>query len=249
MAIYYTSDAHFFHEDIIGACNRPFSDVDSMNAALVERWNVKVNENDEVYIVGDFGVCDEKQAEQLIDTVNKLHGRKHLITGNHDSALLQSIPKLASSFESISQMAKIRDGRNSVTLCHYPMMEWEGFDNKRSYLVYGHIHNFRSSRYWPLLCMYGNALNAGVDVNSYEPCTLGELIANNKRWKNEAADGENVFLSIDQGLAFEAERVFAAEKRTLAEGVSDYLVEIIERGTSKTEDLFAGFDETDRNNW
>ena len=55
---YFTSDLHFGHSNIIKLCNRPFADVESMDAALIENWNKKVKKNDTVYVLGDI-VADE----------------------------------------------------------------------------------------------------------------------------------------------------------------------------------------------
>lgn len=53
--IFYTSDLHFCHSNIIKLCNRPFNNVDEMNSVLVSKWNERVNKNDIVYILGDIG--------------------------------------------------------------------------------------------------------------------------------------------------------------------------------------------------
>ena len=36
--LYFTSDHHFGHANIIGYCNRPFGDVEAMNRGLVDNW-------------------------------------------------------------------------------------------------------------------------------------------------------------------------------------------------------------------
>jgi calcineurin-like phosphoesterase family protein len=51
------------------------------------------------------------------------------------------------------------------------------------YLVYGHIHNRKNDTYWPLLRTMENALNAGVEVNGYQPVTFDELIVNNRDYR------------------------------------------------------------------
>ena len=46
--VYYISDLHFGHANIIKLCNRPFSDVNEMNEALIANWNNKVTNGDTV---------------------------------------------------------------------------------------------------------------------------------------------------------------------------------------------------------
>ena len=40
--LFFTSDHHFGHDNIIKFCNRPFEDVREMNQVLIERWNKKI---------------------------------------------------------------------------------------------------------------------------------------------------------------------------------------------------------------
>ncbi|MDO5358956.1 MAG: hypothetical protein Q4E80_06235 [Slackia faecicanis] len=54
MSIYYISDTHFGHANIIRLSNRPFLDIAEMNAELIARWNAKVTDDDDVYMLGDF---------------------------------------------------------------------------------------------------------------------------------------------------------------------------------------------------
>ena len=52
--IFFTSDLHFGHKNIIKFDNRPFFDVSDMNKELIKRWNNKVTKDDVVYVCGDF---------------------------------------------------------------------------------------------------------------------------------------------------------------------------------------------------
>lgn len=51
---YYIADMHLGHQNVIALDNRPFKNADEMDWELIRRWNQQVNENDHVYIVGDF---------------------------------------------------------------------------------------------------------------------------------------------------------------------------------------------------
>lgn len=55
--IYYTSDLHFGHTNIIKYENRPFKNIEMMQDELIRRWNNKVkSENDHIYILRRFCV-------------------------------------------------------------------------------------------------------------------------------------------------------------------------------------------------
>ena len=85
-------------------------------------------------------------------------------------------------FESISFYEEINDNGRLVVLCHYPLMDWL-HSKKGTYMVHGHTHAAKTMPYWNMIRDTQNLLNAGVDVNHLAPCTLDELIANNKIFK------------------------------------------------------------------
>lgn len=70
--IYFTSDLHLGHKNIIRLCNRPFSSIEEMDAVLIENWNRKVHQNDTVYILGDLMFRSEKPPEEYL---RQLKGR------------------------------------------------------------------------------------------------------------------------------------------------------------------------------
>ena len=64
--IYYTSDLHLGHSNVIKHCNRPFANADEMDTVLIKNWNDKVSRNDIVYIVGDFLFRAKRLAEEYL---------------------------------------------------------------------------------------------------------------------------------------------------------------------------------------
>jgi calcineurin-like phosphoesterase family protein len=175
---YYTSDLHLGHANIIRFCNRPFENLDAMNEALIANWNARVTPRDTVYIIGDFMYRIGDEAELLL---GRLRGQKHLILGNHDSAWTKKVP-LEKYFQSVARLSVINTGFCKATLCHYPMMSFEG-----RFLIHGHIHNQTNDTYWPLLRTMENALNTSVEVNDYRPVSFDELVANNKTFRENTA--------------------------------------------------------------
>lgn len=79
--IFFTSDLHFGHKNIIRFDNRPFSTVEEMDEALIRNWNAKVSDEDTVYVLGDISWYNDAKTSEII---NSLHGHKILIKGNHD---------------------------------------------------------------------------------------------------------------------------------------------------------------------
>jgi len=133
--IFYIADCHFGHENIIAFDKRPFENVDDMNEKMKDNWNDVVSKNDLIYILGDFMW---RFKDEDFEFVKGLNGRKRLIKGNHD--LSTHSKKFKSLFETIDDYAKIKDGKNTVILSHYPMIAFEGSYGGRNIHLYGHVH-------------------------------------------------------------------------------------------------------------
>ena len=177
--IFFTSDLHIGHKNIIKLCNRPFSSLEEMDESLIENWNQVVTNGDTIYVVGDLMFRTQTDPNCIL---TRLKGKKHLIVGNHDNSWLNKV-NADTYFKSIERYVEISDGKRKLALCHYPMMTWGG-TGKGSYLIHGHIHNNRDAAYWPLLASMPHALNASVEVNQYQPVTFEQLVVNNEAFKS-----------------------------------------------------------------
>lgn len=173
---YYISDVHFGHENVLELCNRPFSSIAEMDERLIENWNRRVHKDDRVYILGDLIFRAETAPEEYL---RRLKGKKYLILGNHDKSWIDKVD-LTKYFEWTGRMDVVNTGRGKATLCHFPMLDFEG-----SYLIHGHIHNRTDEKYWQFLRDSERTLNAGVDINDFQPVTFEELVENNARFKAE----------------------------------------------------------------
>ena len=164
--IYYTSDLHFGHKNILKYEPRPWADIEQMDQGLIERWNSKVQNEDTVFILGDLTFY--KDERKNIELVSQLKGHKHLIIGNHDYYVKEKY--LNKYFESIQHYKRIQDQGREVILFHYPIFNWDK-QQFGSYHLYGHVHSQQE-----LQLRIPNAFNAGVDVNNWYPVTLDELL-------------------------------------------------------------------------
>lgn len=159
MSVFFTSDLHFSHEKIIQYCSRPWASRDEMDLGLVERWNSTVGEGDDVYILGDMFFCGPERAHAILDA---LHGRKHLVLGNHDHRIRKN-KELQQRFTSVlPDLCTMKIDDQLVIMCHFPLLSWE---NQRygSFMLHGHTHG--------ALKFDGDVrrLDVGTDVHDYRP--------------------------------------------------------------------------------
>lgn len=130
MAIWFTSDTHFQHANIIKYCNRPFENVTEMNEHLVTRWNDRVHDGDIVVHVGDVGMGNYVDAEPFL---SRLRGRKVLCAGNHDSKNYRKL--LGSLGWAVLDKLIVND----VLIRHYPLQHDECCDDW-TLVIHGHSH-------------------------------------------------------------------------------------------------------------
>lgn len=176
--IFYTSDLHFFHYNILRICNRPFVSLEEMHKTIINKWNAKVGENNIVYILGDLSYkCED--ITKLHDILLRLNGHKILIQGNHDFKWIKNFRntyprELEKIFDEITYYKEILDNQRQVVLFHYPIEDYN-HQYHGGYHLYGHVHN-ADNGYKKILKRF----NVGVDVNDFEPKTLDELISINE---------------------------------------------------------------------
>lgn len=184
---WYIADMHLGHTNVLRFDNRPFENIEVMNDVLVENWNHKVVENDDIWIVGDFCYRSGNDPSYFL---RQLKGKKHLIVGNHDRATLNSKNALK-HFVSIERIDYVKDSNKDVVMCHYPIAEWHGSRHGAIH-IYGHIHSRVEDETFKYMSQIENALNAGCMINNYEPVNLLELIDNNRRFQQTVEEKKNL---------------------------------------------------------
>ena len=168
--IYFTSDLHFYHKNIIKYAKRPFDSVEEMNEKLIKNWNNRIKSEDEVYILGDFTM---KGTEYAADILSKLKGKKYLIKGNHDNFVNQETFD-NSLFEWVKDYFELQYNNQSFIMFHYPIEEWNHFFRGAIHL-HGHQHN--SPEYNILNEEKGlKKYDVGVDANYMKPVSIEDII-------------------------------------------------------------------------
>ena len=114
--IWFTSDTHFGHENVLRLADRPWSTVAQMNDDMVASINGKVAVDDELYILGDFSFkMTVQDAHELRKSI--ACRRVHLLLGNHDKDWTQ--PAVADAFiQDFSLLAAQRPALN------HPLRGW-----------------------------------------------------------------------------------------------------------------------------
>jgi calcineurin-like phosphoesterase family protein len=126
MAVFFTSDTHFGHAGARALYRRPFGSVAEMDATMVDRWNVTVGADDEVWHLGDFALGMPEAA--MVELLARLHGRKHLITGNNDPAATTSL----TGWSSVQPYAEIELDGFGIVQCHYAFRTWRNMSRAGS---------------------------------------------------------------------------------------------------------------------
>lgn len=164
---FFTSDLHFYHNNIIKFCNRPFGSVEHMNQGLIDNWNMVVGKKDHIWILGDFSFGTYEQTEEILAQLN---GIKHLIVGNHDRK--GRAEKLFNTdwkkwFVEKHDYFRLKVNGCKFVLCHFPFKSWE-----RGYInLHGHLHNTPDTYEYK----WGQ-YEVGVDLNNYAPILLEDVI-------------------------------------------------------------------------
>ena len=172
VALFFTSDSHFNHLNIIKFCNRPFKDVEEMNEKLIENWNKVVPKDGIVFHLGDFAFGGNWN-----DIINRLNGKIHLIIGNHDNKSMKQ--SYMDKFESVEYQMLLKIGERYVYLNHYPFLCYGGtYRNDAVWQLYGHVHSYPGNTGKDkdrLIHTFPFQYDVGVDNNNYFPISWKEV--------------------------------------------------------------------------
>lgn len=167
MTIFFCSDHHFGHSNILtfknedGSNVRTFESVEEMNNHIVERHNAVVRPNDKVYFLGDVAF-----SHRNLFYLGSMHGEKVLIKGNHDTCKLSQYEPYFKDVRAVHQM-------KGLVMAHIPIHP--DSLGRWGYQVHGHLHSNhvldakgkRDKRYF----------NVSMEVINFTPVSLEELMA------------------------------------------------------------------------
>lgn len=180
--IWFTSDPHYGHRNIIKYSHRPFLfdkqkgfvdqnlDVNAMDEALIQNHNSVVKPQDRVYFLGDFAFY--KDQRKTIDVLRRLNGSKVLVCGNHDEYLSDDVLAMFSSVHDYLEI-NVPDkdnsrGKQKIVLLHYSMNVWNK-SHHSSWHLFGHSHGSLADNPNSL------SFDVGVDSHNYTPISYDQV--------------------------------------------------------------------------
>lgn len=162
--VFFTSDTHYGHANIIKYCNRPYVSPVEMDADLIAKHNAKVPEDGLLFHMGDYSLSGLNNARAVR---RQLNGEVILIKGNHEKDAL-ALGKEA--FTNIYDVALISIEGQRIWLSHYAHRVWPA-SHQGSWHLYGHTHNTLPDLADSL------SIDCGVDAHKFEPLSFYELKA------------------------------------------------------------------------
>lgn len=159
--LFFTSDQHFGHSNVISFCDRPFANVDEMDEELIARHNAVIPPAATVFMLGDLSFHPNQRTMEI---VTELNGFKYLILGNHDAGLSRYVLDL---FEGVANYHELSVRSRKVVLCHFPFRSWNNMAHGALNL-HGHCHGKLEEQ--------RNQFDVGVDVWSYTPVPYDHIL-------------------------------------------------------------------------
>jgi calcineurin-like phosphoesterase family protein len=209
MNIYFTSDTHYHHKNIVRGTSdwedksrcRDFDTLEEHNKVIVDNINAVVKENDILYHLGDWSFGGK---EQIYNFRKQLNCKTiHLILGNHDqyikiSDFWKGIGD-AKMFSSVNDKLQVKYANKLFILNHFAERVWDK-SHKGSIMLHGHSHGtldklqpeFTSPTWIGDNYFIKNykTMDVGIDTHSeFRPYHLGEIL--------DIMDKKEILLNVD----------------------------------------------------
>lgn len=167
MTVWFTSDWHLDHHNIIVYCTRPFENKTKMNNTILRHYRDMVADEDEVYFIGDLSLRGPDNFNWYKNIFSKLPGTKHLILGNHDRLSPWQYEDAGFMTVHTALHLELLD----LYLVHDPA---KTLVRRDKLWICGHVHNLFGQM------IRRNVVNVCVDVWKFKPVSLEQILAVSK---------------------------------------------------------------------
>lgn len=166
MAVFFSSDIHFGHDNLrkfYPKTRGSFPSVEALDAHIIKEWNARIAPGDDVFILGDLGHGNPGHLDRCLAQLN---GDKVLVVGNHDKKTWRNVKH---HFVEVHQSYYEEwIGDKFVTMCHYPIWEWNSI-SRGAYHLHGHLHGKPHG-------IPGRILDVGIDNNNLLPFSFDDVV-------------------------------------------------------------------------
>jgi len=197
--LWFVSDYHFFHKNIIKYENRPFENVEEMNKTIIRKHNERVRENDIVYFLGDWGFYASKQKEfrgegmpvRIDELRQKMKGNFYCVKGNHD--------KSENKLNIPNYRIILNKGGIYINLVHRPQ-DTVIYDHEYYYplTLCGHVHGKWATKEIEHDNKVALIINVSCETNNYYPYSFNEIMAIYWRWLNNHKQKKEILKWIEE---------------------------------------------------
>ena len=169
--VFVTSDWHFGHDRQFIWGPRGFTSIEEHNAEIVRRHNEVVGPDDEVYVLGDLMLGDNKVG---LAAIAQLNGRLHVVCGNHDTdARIEAYENLPNVVE-VCTAARFKWDKLNFYCSHWPThtdnLEKESI-NQCMINFFGHSHK-KTNFHDDIPFIY----HVGVDSHDCYPVLISDAV-------------------------------------------------------------------------
>jgi calcineurin-like phosphoesterase family protein len=155
--IYFISDTHFGHKNILKYDDRPFPSIEEHDLTLLDNINRVLKPGDTLWHLGDVA-WNQKAYEWFFENLH-LDIDLRLLRGNHDNRWESPVPQI--------DVAELKFEGHKIFLSHYPHLSWPNRSHGSIHL-FGHVHG--------TLKGVGRSMDVSANMINYTPISAVDVI-------------------------------------------------------------------------
>jgi len=167
--VYFISDPHFDHVNILEYCSRPFSSVEEMNHVILNNWKSRIKSEDRVFFLGDMAYGRDSRSPRW--WLSQLPGKIIYLKGSHDHGIRPTSVGLNAEMVTDYILLNLENKHKLVLVHDRFTLPKEFMHNKDYWIIHGHNHHEA-----PFIDRTNRQICVCVEVTNYSPVSLNEIL-------------------------------------------------------------------------